>query len=624
MGLRRYMAKRAVDSLVTVFIVFLLNFFICYQRLEEAWGVFETDQFTNYLRFVFVDKFGAVLRYSNTLEYILELLPYSLLLLIVSAFLAILVGVAFGALASYKRGSKVDLLILAGFVILIMTPNWWSAFFMLANLTPWFPAGKWHSYYWSTTPFLADPLGKMRDFMWHATLPIVSLMLSVVGIYFIVSRNSMLSTFDEPYIITAKAKGVKSRTVVLKHALRNAIIPIATSAAIAPVFLINACISVERVYSLNGLGTALYDSVVTRFGSPRYSVLPTLPAIFFLLSLVTIAIHYCLDVLSYHLDPRLRKSMTDGAGLLSFSESLRWKSRKKKIKVFLASFTRGFSGKIGLVIILILVCFAVLAPFLPLKDPELPDPTTRNQPPSLEHLFGTDEHGRDVLSRTIWATQVSLVETLGALAIAILVGTFVGMLSGYYRDQPIAYLLDRLTDVFLSVPLIIVALFFPIETGSLRWIISVGLSTWAIVAKVVRSQVLVTREKAYVESAKAVGVGKARTFLNYVLPDTIGVIAANMLYIAGIVVLIQTSLEFFGFKRFLFSKDPELRPVTIAPALSWGSMLSFNLPTFLSIKTWWVVAPPLICLILLGLSLVLIGNKITEVMNPQIGGHMRF
>jgi len=514
-------------------------------------------------------------------------------------------------------------LILTGFVILIMTPNWWSAFFMLANFTPWFPVGKWHSYYWSTKPFLSDPFGKTQDFLWHATLPVLSLMLSIVGIYFIVTRNSMLATFDEPYIITAKAKGVKRRTIVLKHALRNAIIPIAASTAIAPVFLVNACISVERVYSLRGLGTALYDSVVNQSGAPRYTILPTLPAIFFLLSLVTVTIHYALDVLSYQLDPRLRKSMTDGAGFALFPESLRWKSRKLKLKTFLASFMRGLSGKIGLAIILILACLGALAPFLPLSNPELIDLTLKNQPPSLEHPFGTDELGRDVLARTIWATRVSLVETLGALIIAILAGTLVGMLSGYYRDQPIAYLLDRLTDVFLAVPLIVVALFFPIEAGSLKWIISIGLSTWAIVAKIVRSQVLVTREKAYIESAKAVGAGKARIFLNYVLPDTIGVVAANMLYIAGIIVLIQTTLDFLGFKRFLFSKDPELRPVTISPVLSWGSMLSYNLPTFLSLKTWWVVVPPVTCIILLGLSLVLIGNKITYVMNPQVVGRAR-
>jgi peptide/nickel transport system permease protein len=619
MGLRKYLLKRAVDSLVTLTLVFLLSFFICYQRLEEAKGGL-AEQFINYLRFVFIDRFGKAFGYPNTMDYVLSVLPRSMFLLVSSTCIALLAGIAFGAFAFYKHRSKVDMLLVIGFVILIVVPNWWSGLLTLSLLIPWFPAGKWQDYFWQTIPFWSNPLGVIQDFLWHAALPVLSLMLSTVGIYFIVTRNSMVQTSNEPYIITAKAKGVRQRNILLRHILRNAIIPVATTATIAPLFLMNACIPIEKVYSLSGLGTALYYSMVSQAQSPRQYALPTLPAIFLLLSVVTIVIHYVLDILHFHLDPRLAKSMTDGAGLGSFSEGLRWRSRKAKIKTFVKSFSQGLLGKLGLALMLLLISLAVLAPFFPLKDPELAHPRMTNQPPSCEYLFGTDEYGRDVLSRTIWAARASLLEILGALIISIFVGTLVGMISGYYRDQPIAYLLDRVTDVFLSVPLIIVALFFPIEAGSLKWILSVGLSTWAIVAKTVRSQVLVTREKPCIEGAKAIGAGKTRIFLNYVLPDTIGVITANMLYIAGIVILIQTSLDFFGFKRFLWSTDPGRPPVWVAPTLSWGSMLSYGFSTVLNLKTWWVVIPPLTCLGLLGLSLFLIGEKVTEVLNPQLRG----
>jgi peptide/nickel transport system permease protein len=620
------MAKRALDSLVTILFIFILTFFICYRSLEEAKGLPEAEQFMKYIRFVFIDRFGNlnVLGLQNTLDYIIGLLPYSVFLLASSAIIAILIGVLFGALSSYKRGSKVDLLLLAGFVTLLMVPNWWSAFFILVNFQQWFPTGHWQSYDWAITPFWSNPLGKIQDLLWHTTLPMLSLMISIVGIYFIVSRNCIVNTLNEPYIITAKAKGLKTHSIILRHALRNAIIPIVAATSLAPVFLINASLSVERTYSLRGIGWELYNSMVLPSELPRSAILPTLPAIFFLLSLVTVAIHYIIDVSNYQLDPRLGRSMTDGAGFSDLFKSVRWKSRKIKLKAFLTSFMRGFSGKLGLVIILFLIALAVLAPFLPLRDPKLIDYTQKNQSPSLEHLFGTDEFGRDVLSRTIWAAQVSLVESLGALIIAIVVGTLVGMVSGYYRDQPLGYFLDRVTDVFLSVPLIVVVLFFPIETESLKWVLAVGLSAWAIVAKVVRSQVLVTREKPYFESAKAVGVGKIRIFLFYILPDAMGVIAANMVYVAGIIIAIQTSLDFFGFKRFLWSRDPEVRPVMIAPTLNWGSMLSYNLSSFLSLHTWWTVVPPLVCITLLGLSLILIGNKTTEVLNPQIGSQTHF
>jgi ABC-type dipeptide/oligopeptide/nickel transport system permease subunit len=619
-GLRKYIVKRALDSVVTVFLVFMLNFFICYQNLAEAKGLPESEQFANYIRFVFLDRFGTVdvAGSPNTLDYILGRLSYSLIILIVAAIFAILIGVAFGALASFKRGSKTDLLFLGFFVMLIMIPNWWSAFFLLANFSPPFPAGKFHSFEWINVPFLSDPFGKTQDFLWHTTLPMICLTLSMVGIYFLVARSCIAATFSEPYLITAKAKGVKRRSIIFRHALRNAIVPIAAGAALIPVFLINASISVERVYSLKGIGDAIYRSLITESELPRADVLPTLPALFLLIAIITIIIQYALDLLNYQLDPRLGRSMTDGAGLTVSLKSRRWESRKVRLKRFVSSFMKGSSGKFGLAIIIPLFAFALLSPILPLANPELTNPLLRNQSPSLEHLFGTDEFGRDVLSRTLWASRVSLAESLGALLIAILAGTIIGMISGYYRDQPIGYMLDRFTDVFLSVPIVFVVLFFPIETGSLKWILAVGLSTWAIMAKIVRSQVLVTREKTYIESAKALGASDTRIFLSYILPDAMGVIAANVVYIAGLVILIQTTLDFFGFKRFLWSKSPDLRPVTIAPTLSWGSMLSYSMPTFLSLKTWWAVVPPLACIVLLGLALILIGNKITELLNPHV------
>jgi len=102
------------------------------------------------------------------------------------------------------------------------------------------------------------------------------------------------------------------------------------------------------------------------------------------------------------------------------------------------------------------------------------------------------------------------------------------------------------------------------------FLFSAWLSTWAIVAKVVRAQTLVTLEKAYIEAAKAIGASKTRILIYHVLPDMIGVVVANFIYVAGLVIMIQTSLDFFGFKRFLFSTDPNLIPVKVAPVLTWG------------------------------------------------------
>ncbi|NWG10465.1 ABC transporter permease [Candidatus Bathyarchaeota archaeon] len=364
MSLRKYIIKRTLDSLITIFLVFMLNFFICYQNLSEARGLPESEQFTNYIRFVFFDRFGtlALPGSPNTLDYVFERLSYSLIILTVSAIFAILVGVASGALASFKRGSKTDFLFSAFFITLIMVPNWWSAFVLLATFTPPFPVGKWHSFEWINVPFLSDPVGKTRDFLWHTTLPMVCLTLSMVGVYFLVSRSCIAATFSEPYLITAKAKGLRRRSIIFRHAFRNAIVPIAAGAALIPVFLINASISVERVFSLKGIGDAIYHSLISESELPRVDVLPTLPAIFLLVSIITIAIQYALDLLNYQLDPRLGRSMTDGAGLTFSLKSRRWKSRKVRLKRFMSSFMKGSSGKLGLAIILTLIAFAAYRP----------------------------------------------------------------------------------------------------------------------------------------------------------------------------------------------------------------------------------------------------------------------
>ncbi len=623
MGLRRYMAKRALDSLVTAFFVFVLCFFLCYVRLREARGISETQQFISYVRFVFLEQFGqsGLAGSSNSLDYVIQQLPYTIFLMLSAGGFSILIGTLVGSLTSYKNSRKLDTLLTSTAIVLTIIPTWFLSLLLMENLRPWFPTGKWHDYQWAIMPFWEDPIGKLQNFLWHAFLPTLSLTLGLIGIYFIVAKGCVRSILNEPYIITAKAKGVSKTKLILKHALRNAIIPIAAGSALAPIFLLNSVITIERIFSLNGAGATLYSSVVTvgLWGEDaRQYPLPTLPAIFLLFSFSIIIIQYILDIANYGLDPRLSRSMTDGAGLSRSSiYSQRISSKARRIKRLAKRFIKGFSGKAGSAILLFFVFLIVLAPILPMADPELQQPTARNQPPSAEHFFGTDELGRDVLSRSIWAAKHSLLESLGALLIAVLIGAFVGMVSGYMRDRPIAYLLDRLTDVFLSVPLILVAFFFPMEPSSLKWVLAVGLSTWAIVAKVVRAQTLVTREKAYIEAAKALGASKTRILIYHVFPDTIGVIAANIIYVTGLVIMIQTSLDFFGFKRYLFSTDPNVIPVKVAPVLTWGSMLSYSASGIINLGIWWTAIPPITCIALFGISLVLIGNKIADIFSPQ-------
>ena len=166
--------------------------------------------------------------------------------------------------------------------------------------------------------------------------------------------------------------------------------------------------------------------------------------------------------------------------------------------------------------------------------------------------------------------------------------------------------------------------FFPFEIGDpysnvayLKWILAVGLSTWGISSKLVRSQVLLIKEKPYIETARASGAGDGRVLLHYILPEAFSIIASSVIYTVAIVLSVQSSLDVFGFRRFIWSRSPDLPPVTTAPFVSWGTMLSYG-TMYARLEAWWTVLPPAFCIVLLGLSLTLIGNKVADALNPKL------
>lgn len=618
MGFKEYFFKRALYAFMIWILVLIVNFAFFYTPPPETAFQPLPAQIAGYFNFIFIERFGPYAPYGTpTLDHICGVSVYSLMLLGISLAVSITLGIFLGTLASYKQGGKVDAALTVAGLAPFTFPAWWVCLVFWMYLSPPFPVRYWYSEKWWFRSPWSDIWNFIPDLLNHMVLPLLAFILVLTGIFFVITRNSLRNIYTEDYIRTAKAKGVSPLKIMFKHALRNAIIPVVSVMALIPQILVLIVIMVEWVFQRNGIGYMLMSSVIDPTYREPLPPTPKLQAVFIVFSTIIILFHFIADISLHALDPRVR---VDGAGLEK--PSAEDKKRRlhgfyrKKIWRFLKRFMRGYSGKIGVGIILFFAVAGLLAPYLPLPDAFGMNPyADPNEPPSFNHLLGTDSLRRDVLAMVIWGARASLIEGLGAVTLALTIGCFVGLLSGYYHDRWIGFLLDRVTDFFLSIPIIVVVVYFPMPASPIKWIVAVGLTTWTVTAKLVRAQVISAKERPFIEAARAAGAGDRYVVFRCLLPESIPAAASSVLFVVVTALSIQSCLDYLGFERKLWSR---VEAVTRWPYLSWGTILSYGVESYFPLKQWWLVFPPGICIALLGLALVAIGNKIIEVTNPKL------
>ncbi|SHI51306.1 ABC transporter permease [Wenxinia saemankumensis] len=270
-----------------------------------------------------------------------------------------------------------------------------------------------------------------------------------------------------------------------------------------------------------------------------------------------------------------------------------------------ARFMRHRLAVVGAVVLILMALIVIAAPwFLPYRYDQqdftiLGVPT----PPSAEHWLGTDELGRDALTRLVYGGRVSLgVGLLGAI-ISTLVGTAIGSVAGFYRgiwDM----LLMRFTDVMLSIPtlplvLLLSTLFRP-SPGLL--IVIVGGLIWMGTARLVRSQFLALREREYVEAARALGAAGPRLILRHILPNALGPITVAATLAVGTSIMLESGLSFLGFG-------------ILPPVPTWGNILN-SASGWLSIAPWLAI-PPGLCIFFTVLAVNFVGEGLRDAMEPR-------
>ncbi len=225
---------------------------------------------------------------------------------------------------------------------------------------------------------------------------------------------------------------------------------------------------------------------------------------------------------------------------------------------------RSKSAVIGGAIVLAVVLCAVLAPVLAPDDPEAMEMTNRLEGPSWQHPMGTDQFGRDLFTRVLYGARISLSVALIAVALSVVLGVGIGLLSGYYGGI-LDLLVQRLVDIFLAFPVLLLAIALVAALGSSprNVVLALGLVGWTNYVRVVRVDVLALKGREFVQSARVVGVSDARIILRHILPNVVSPVLVLSTLGIGYAIVAEAGLSFLGLG---------VQP----PAPSWGWTVAFG------------------------------------------------
>jgi peptide/nickel transport system permease protein len=284
--------------------------------------------------------------------------------------------------------------------------------------------------------------------------------------------------------------------------------------------------------------------------------------------------------------------------------ALRTAPRRRPANKALRMFLWRSSGGLGLLLVLAATLGAIFAPYLTPYDAISLNPPVRLQGPSGEHWLGTDQLGRDTLTRILYGGRVSLAVAGAAVAFALLVGGVLGLLAGFYRGW-VDTLIMRVTDVLLSFPavLLAIALIAFLGPGYTNLVLAIGVVYVGPFARVARAAVMTVREELYVEAAQALGARDPRIILLAVLPSAAGPLIVEVTLRLAYAILAEASLSFLG-----LGAQP--------PTPSWGIMVAEG-RRFLALAPWATVAPGLaIMVVVLGFNLL--GDGIRDALDPRL------
>ena len=276
------------------------------------------------------------------------------------------------------------------------------------------------------------------------------------------------------------------------------------------------------------------------------------------------------------------------------------------MKLFWRYFKRNWLAVGGMMMLVIIFLIAGFAFFLAPYDPGKTDVSLKLKPPSYQHYLGTDQLGRDVFSRMLYGSRVSLSVGFVAVAISILIGILVGAIAGYY-GRWVDPLLMRFVDIMLCFPsffliLTVVALLGP---SLFKVMVVIGITSWMGTSRFVRAEFLSLRERDFVQAAKSLGVKDLRIIFLHILPNALAPVFVTATLDVATAILVEAGLSFLGFG---------VQP----PAPSWGNILTEG-RTYI-FDAWWLTLFPGLAILITVLSFNLLGEGLRDALDPRLRG----
>ncbi|HJL85693.1 MAG: ABC transporter permease [SAR324 cluster bacterium] len=282
---------------------------------------------------------------------------------------------------------------------------------------------------------------------------------------------------------------------------------------------------------------------------------------------------------------------------------LRAESRKRALQDSWTLWKRNPVTIAGTLIILSLILIAMVAPWLATHDPFDQILADRLFPPSLDYWFGTDNLGRDIYSRVIHGSRLTLMIAFVVALISGPIGLVVGVLSGYLGGM-VDEVLMRLSDIFLAFPKLILAIAFAaaLEPGLTNAIIAISIANWPSYARLVRAETLAVRNSDYIDAVRILGAGHLRIMIYHLTPMCLSTLIVRVSLDMGTIILIAAGLGFLG-----LGAQP--------PAPEWGLMVSDG-RNYL-VDQWWVSTIPGIAILVVVLGFNLVGDGLRDILDPH-------
>ncbi len=330
MSLRSFLVKRLIYTVILIFFVIILNWII-FQALPGQQGSFETLIAPGHTTPAQKDKLTEIYGLNQPYwvrfyDYIIAMLTFNfgwsfqtgtqvtseiiqsgrlvntLLLIGSSTVISVIVGVLIGILAARRRGSNLDNLSVTASLTTYSLPTFWMGIVLILLFTfwfKWFPPGGTIPLAWQSNGPPSNLLLQLAVRLQYLFLPALTLTLFTYGLFLLLTRATMMEALSEDYILTAKAKGLSERVILLRHAFKNASLPIVTATALQFGFILSGAIITETIFNWAGLGLWLFQSI-------EFKDFPVIQAMFYIIALMVIAANFVSDVIYGIIDPRIR------------------------------------------------------------------------------------------------------------------------------------------------------------------------------------------------------------------------------------------------------------------------------------------------------------------------------